>query len=350
MTDELEILRAWAPPDEAPPGDAAARVRARARLDEHIATGRPPRRARRRRALLVTAPALAVAAALVVVLVVALGTSRVEHGRFATRPATAGEALEQAAHAAQTAPDAVLPRPRQFFYVRARETYLTCSIGARGGFCALATKARESWSSLFRDGRVRTHVTGRAWPSETERQKWIAAGRPAIAGTRDENMGLHHNGHYFLGNDRLSASAMRDFALSGPALYRRLRDGWIKGQGGSLDGEIFTWVGDALRSQPTTPRLRAALYGALKHVPGLTYSAAVKDALGRPGVAVGRVDRARGVRSELLFDPWTSELLGEREVVVAHAPRQGFTAALGTVIGDAAYERRGVVDAIGQKP
>jgi hypothetical protein len=351
MSDELEILRAWAPPDEAARDDAAVLRRARARLHVHL--DRPPRSPWRRR-LLVTVPATMATAALVVVLVVALGTSShrtpPQRHPYATAPTTAAAALEQAARAADAQQDVVLPRPSQFFYTKSRETYLSCAIGGRRSFCALATKTRESWSSLLRDGRFRTHVISRSFPSEAERRKWIAAGRPPIAGTRDETMALHRNGHYFVGNDRLGYSELRDFGLSGAALYRRLRDGWVKGQGGTFAAELLTWVGDALRGQPAPPRLRAALYRALERLPDLTYAPAAKDALGRRAVAVGRVDRARGVRSELLIDPRTSELLGEREVVVAHVPHQGFIAPLGTVIGEAAYERRAVVDAAGQVP
>ena len=57
-----------------------------------------------------------------------------------------------------------------------------------------------------------------------------------------------------------------------------------------------------------------------------------------------------GTRHELLIDPRTSALLGERDVVVAHVRDRGFAAAVGTVYGDVAYERSGVVDAVGRKP
>jgi hypothetical protein len=351
MIDELEILRAWAPPGEAP-DDAAAATHARARLHAHIAAAPAPRRALWRRRLLVALPAVA-AAALAAGLIVALGTNRVTSQRHAygTGPTSAAAALEQAARAAEAGGAAeALPRPNQFFYIKSQERYLACALDGRHSYCALPAKTREAWTSLLRDGRFRTHVTARAWPSEAERRAWVAAGRPAIPGTRDEDMGLHHNGHYFLGNDRFSFTQLRDFDLSGAALFRRLRDGWIKGQGGTRDAEIFTWISDALRLQPTPPRVRAALYRALTYVPGLTYDPSVKDALGRRAVAVGRVDATRGVRSELLIDPNTSALLAARDVVVAHVPHPSFTASVGTVIGAATYERRGVVDAVGQEP
>jgi hypothetical protein len=42
-------------------------------------------------------------------------------------------------------------------------------------------------------------------------------------------------------------------------------------------------------------------------------------------------------------------MLAEREVVVRRSVR-GFDAPAGTVIADAVYERRGVVDRIGERP
>jgi hypothetical protein len=350
--DELTILRAWEPPADGISEDE--RARARARLDAHIAARRAPRaRARApfrlRRPWLVAAPLLA---AVAIAVVVAL-TSGVQEGRLSAPPATAAEALERAARAAEARPEA-FPRPRQFFYVKSQSTYLACRMPAAEdddrGFCGLTTQTREAWTSLLRDGRETTQVSKTSWPSERERQKWIAAGRPPLDQGRDGTMGLHHNGHYFLGNEKLSYRQMRDFDLSGDALYRRLTDRYIKGQGGSLHAEVFTWIGDALREQPAPPRLRAALYRALKHVPGLTYDRATTDRLGRPAVAVSRVDATRGVRSELLFDPDTSMLLAERDTVVAHVPHQGFAAPLGTVIGDAVYVKRGVVDQAGTRP
>jgi hypothetical protein len=351
MIDELELLRAWAPPDEDADADAAAAGgRARARLDAHVAAA--PRRRRRgrpaparRRWWLVAAP---VAVAVAVALVVALG-SGVQEGRVVPAPATAAQALEQAAHAAerQAAPE-VFPRPDQFFYTRTSARYLSCRLGGPHGFCALADQEREAWISLDRRGSETTRVTGHAWPSEAERRKWVAAGRPPVASATAGTFGLHANHAYYLGNERLSYEQMRDFDQDGAALFRRLRDGVVKGQGGSLYGEVFTQIGDALREQPAPPRLRAALFRALKHVPGVQFIRATQDRLGRPAVAVGRT--ARGIRRDLLFDPRTSEMLAEREVVVGDVPRAGFRAARGTVIGDAVYRQRGVVGAIGRRP
>lgn len=350
MTDELDILRAWAPPGEPAPDDLAARARVRVRLDDHLAR-HAPRRARRRRALLVTVPALAAAAALVAVLVVALGTSsQVTPPRrhsFATPPTTAAAALEQAARAAEHGSPA-FPGPSQFFYTKSLATYLACSIDRSGSYCALSTSRREAWISQTRRGEVRSTGLGVSWPSAAEKRKWVKAGRPRLAAPSTGVTHASPNHVYYVGNQRYSAAQMRDFHLTGAQLFRQIRDGLQKGQGPSPDGEVFVLLNDALRDQPTSPPLRAALLRALALVPGIGFDAHAKDRTGRSAVAVSRV--AHGVRHDILIDPKTSALLGERDVVVAREPRQGIDVPVGKVTGNVAYQAAGVVGAIGQKP
>ncbi len=348
MIDELELLRGWEPPRGDRDGDVV-RKRARARLATHIAaaTGPAPRRHRPRWWLIAVPGALAAAAvALAVVLSVGSG---VQEGRVAPAPATAAEALDQAADAAERQPTPeAFPRPDQFFYTRSRSTYLSCSFGATHRFCALAQQRREAWVSERRRGSETTRVLGHRWPSAAEQRKWVAAGRPSVAGQSQGTFRLSPNRAFYLGNERLSGEDMRAFDAQGDALFRRLRDGVAPGQGSSPAGEVFTQIGDALREQPAPPKLRAALYRALKDVPGVRFTPRTRDALGRPAVAVTRTED--GTRRELLFDPVTSAMLAEREVIVGARPIQGFVAPAGTVIADAVYEQRGVVDRVGERP
>ncbi|HET6506652.1 MAG TPA: CU044_5270 family protein [Baekduia sp.] len=355
MTDELEILRAWAPPDVAPPppdgAAGAARARARVALHAHIAAAPPARRARWRRRLLVTVPTAAALAALVVALVVALGTSgQVEPPRrhpYATAPTTAAAALERAARGAETASPA-FPRPDQFFYTKSIATYLACSMDRDASYCALSSSRREAWISQTRRGEIRTVGLGVSWPSPAERRKWIAAGRPRLAAPGDGVTHAHPDGVYHVGDRRYSAQQMRDFDGSGAQLFRQVRDGLRPGQGPSPDGEVFVLLDDALRDQPLAPRMRAAVLRALALVPGIGFDGHAKDRLGRSAFAISRV--ANGTRRDILLDPATGVLLGERDTLVAHVPHETVSAPLGTVIGDAAYERTGVVDAAGQQP
>jgi hypothetical protein len=349
MIDELEILRGWAPPGEERDEDAS-RARSRMRLDTHLATVAAPARPRRRsprRWWLVAAPG-ALAAAVGAAVLVSLG-SGVQEGRVTPAPATAAAALDQAAAAAERQPvPEAFPRADQFFYTRTRATYLSCSMDATRGFCVLSEMRREAWVGEQRRGSETTRVTGHRWPSATERRKWVAAGRPPVDRGRDGTFGLGPNHAFYLGNERLTGRKMRAFDEDGAALFRRLRDGVSNGQGPSLYGEVFTQIGDALREQPAPPKLRAALYRALKYVPGVRFVPRTRDGLGRPAVAVTRVED--GTRRELLFDPATSAMLAEREVIVSAARHRGFTAPVGTVIADAVYEQRGVVDRVGQRP
>jgi hypothetical protein len=267
----------------------------------------------------------------------------------APAPATAAAALDQAADAAERQPTPeAFPRSDQFFYTRSRSTYLSCRFDATHGFCALAQQRREAWVSERRRGSETTRVVGHRWPSAAERRKWVAAGRPSVAGQIEGTFRLSPNRAFSLGNERLSGRQMRAFDAEGAALFRRLRDGVSPGQGSSPAGEVFTQIGDALREQPAPPKLRAALYRALKYVPGVRFTPQTRDALGRPAVAVTRVED--GTRRELLFDPATSAMLAEREVIVGARRNQGFVAPVGTVIADAVYEQRGVVDRIGMRP
>jgi hypothetical protein len=352
---DLSALRAWDPPGEPPP-DPGARARARARLNAHVAAARPGRRAPRlrpSRRWLVTVPATVAIAAAIAVLVVVLGTSRVPEQRrsysAATAPTTAAQALEQAARAAETGSPA-FPRPEQFFYTFTEATYLACALDAGASYCALSSSRRESWISEERRGQVRTKALGVTWPSAAERRKWVAAGRPSLAlataGSGTTKASPNHA--FYLGNERLSAAQMRDFAQSGAQLYRRVHDGVTEGQGPSRDGETFVQLNDALRGLPTSPRLRAALFRAFAFVPRIGFVAHAKDRLGRPAVAITHVEQ--GTRHEILFDPRTSALLGERDVVAGPVRNRGYSAPEGTVVGDAAYRDQGVVDAIGERP
>ena len=70
--------------------------------------------------------------------------------------------------------------------------------------------------------------------------------------------------------------------------------------------------------------------------------------IGRPALAVALNDTLYGERSELLFDPKTSALLGERSVVVKPPPE--YHVKPGTVSEGATYITAGIVERIGQVP
>lgn len=87
------------------------------------------------------------------------------------------------------------------------------------------------------------------------------------------------------------------------------------GAGVSPDGEALVFIADTLRTGVVPADLRAALYRALAGIPGveITDNQATLD--GRTGVAFGR-DESNGIRQEIIIDPTTGEVIGERYVVL----------------------------------
>ncbi len=106
------------------------------------------------------------------------------------------------------------------------------------------------------------------------------------------------------------------------------------------DAETFTIIADLLRETYAPPALRAALYMIAAELPGVELIGQTKDPAGRDGIAVAYANA--GARHELIFDPDTSVMLGER-FVVTDATKE-YRVAPGTVVGWAAYLSSGIVD------
>ncbi|MGH3395959.1 MAG: CU044_5270 family protein [Streptosporangiaceae bacterium] len=94
------------------------------------------------------------------------------------------------------------------------------------------------------------------------------------------------------------------------------------------DDQAWTDITDLLGGMLVPPRLAIALFKVAAGIPGATVIRHVTDAAGRPGIAVARVDQAYPQDNELIFDPRTYRLLGERQTLTA--PQKGVGPA-GTV-------------------
>ena len=110
-------------------------------------------------------------------------------------------------------------------------------------------------------------------------------------------------------------------------------------EGGRFNVErTFELVGTLLQDSGS-PALRTALYQMVSQLPESGCSAGEPNAPGRPGIAVALAG-ADGTRSELLFDPVSTDVLEEAQVHVR----------AGTVLHYFAYESRGVVDSVRAVP
>ena len=129
------------------------------------------------------------------------------------------------------------------------------------------------------------------------------------------------------------------------ALWERLESDAEEG-GSSRYDRMFTRVGDSLRETAATSAQRAALYEVAARIPGVELLGRVTDRSGRPGLAVARVDEANATRHTLIFDPETSQLLGEEQAVVAG---NAFGYPAGTVVGYATYEPAAIVGSVDER-
>lgn len=94
-----------------------------------------------------------------------------------------------------------------------------------------------------------------------------------------------------------------------------------------LDHTVFLIVSELSMEMLLPPDVGAALYRAAAQLPGVFVVPDAEDAAGRIGDAVAHIDK-QGVRDELIFDPETFAVLGERRTVVADGELRKHTAQL----------------------
>lgn len=274
--NDLELLHdAWGTPDA--PSDGA-RANARAAL---LARAAP--RPRRRRPLV---PRLAAAAALALIVVAGLAAVRDLGGPAPeTVPNASAAVLERAAVAAEGKPFTP-PRSDQWIYIEDRIT------SSHGG----EPMTRRRWRAV--DG------TGMAWMDagklRVERIRG-GTGRPlrAVVGP-------------FAAYDTLAALPTDPDALLRWA-YRQAEN--VTGAGLTEDGDVYAIFSGILGDNVLPPELEAAIFRALKRVPGVTVDTI--DVGGRPALVVGQTED--WLREEFLLDAETYTYLGHSGTVVRDA-------------------------------
>jgi hypothetical protein len=271
---DLELLHdAWGAPD-AP--SAAARADARAAL--LVRARRTPRRRR-------LVPRLAAAAALALIVVAGLAAVR-DLGGPESVPDASAAVLERAAVAAEGKPF-VPPRDDQWIYVEERIT------SPGGG----EPMIRRYWRAV--DG------TGSAWRDDAGKLRVERVhggkGRPirALIGP-------------FAAYDQLAALPTDPDALLRRA-YREAAN--ITGAGLTEHGDVYALFNGMLRDNVLPPELEAAIFRALKRVPGVTVEPV--DVNGRAALRVGQTED--WLREEMLLDAQTYTYLGESGTVVRDA-------------------------------
>jgi hypothetical protein len=131
------------------------------------------------------------------------------------------------------------------------------------------------------------------------------------------------------------------------ALHDRARSDAVAHGYADTDGGTLTLLRDlAVSGSPEVgPALRAALFRAIALVPGVDTAGTATTLLGDTGSVVARTD-VDGFRQELVFDPDTGTVLGEREIAVASSVPG---VQNGTVYSESAT-RAGIVGEVGERP
>jgi hypothetical protein len=346
--NEIDLLRQLRADLPGPRAErrAAARGALVARI-EH--SQRPPAREAApvwRRSRLRLVAALAAAAALLVAL-----STLILGGDGQVQPAL-GQVLRAAAAVAAAQPAEPPPGPGQYFYTRSREAYLTTSVGftprcathpcdrehpreATRAWSVLTPRVRQTWIAADGAGRARV-VSGKPeFLTAGQRRAWKAAGSPHLGSGGVEDFAL--SGQPFLDTSNLPTE---------PKALRKLIEARkiprVDGPPG--EAETFTLIGDMLRNTYLPPAFRAALYRVVAELPKVELLGEVKDPVGRTGIGVAFTKGS--TTHELIFDPKTSALLGERELAAHRIPELQVPA--GTETGSATYLESKVVDGLGR--
>jgi hypothetical protein len=294
-------------------------------------------------------PRLFAAVAAAAVLLVATSTL-ILGGDGQVQPAV-GKVLREAAAIAATQPAEPAPGPGQYFYTRSREAYLT-TVGfnprcethpcdrehpweATRQWSALTPRFRQTWIAANGAGRARVVSAKPEFLTPGQRGAWRAAGSPHLSSGEVEDSAI--SGQPFLDTSDLPTR---------PEALRKLIEArkvpLVDGPPG--EAETFTLIGDMLRNTYLPPAFRAALYRVVAELPKVELLGKVKDPVGRSGIGVAYTkDRTR---HELIFDPTTSALLGEREVAVY--PIAELQVPAGTETGSVTYLESKVVDSLGR--
>jgi hypothetical protein len=337
------------------------------------------RRGTRRRSWRRHRPALA--GGLATLLAVALAVGLLPGG--AGRPAPAAAAVLDAA--ASTAASRTSPplKPGQFWYTRTEGKSLDMLPRAAPSarqFVALEPSIGEEWwgpTGVWRSrGRYGTPMV-----LDSDKAAWIATGRPPLQ-TNDRGSDLRgQQARQFMSWPGIlfprvewtkqtwnhAAQRLRQLPTDPTALDRRLRDNalrdgirlpgpdavnWCRRPTvtqrcrdlikASADVDIFQAAAWLLARPVTPPTLRATLFRVLARLEGIRLLGTTTDEKGRSGTAVAIT--FDGVRHELIYDPGSSLLLAERDVIVAARP-QAPRYPVGTTMRSQLYLTR-VVDSI----
>jgi hypothetical protein len=252
---------------------------------------------------------------------------------------------------------------------RSRPRHFTANLlGPEGeALPALVSTLKEVWISPQGKTRERETLGGVRFLSAADQRRWEGAGSPPPFAYDPAEHEVQRDGSGRLVKEFASRSwrGKHEFANL-PKLSRlptepeALRLAIENRSGGSAPVEASP--ADSERGAVTaerlweilveplaSPALRAAAFNALAEIPGIKLERNVADVAGRRGEALTWV-RERGFGRELIFDPHTSQVLAQAEMIFGAPSTHEYGVPADTVFRETAYLESEVVDSAGQRP
>jgi hypothetical protein len=318
--DEIEALRTLG--HDVPPPEPSAKRAARAALVAHAEAAAARPRWLPDRWFSLRRPRV-VGALAALGLVAILFSGLLPLGRGADPAAAA--ALNHAADIAAAQPDAAGDGYR---YTKSEGAYLSGISGGPGrpnGVWALVPVSREIWIKPDGSGRLLERSGEPIWFGSADKAAWVAEGSPDMGGEplSDTRFGPTppgaEPGTPQEGPGSLSYEDVDALPTDVAALREVIRARAAATGAGATELEMFTIVGDLLRETVAAPMVRAALYRVAASLDGVELTGSLTDRVGRTGTAVSLTGDRSGVGRErrvLIFDPETSALLAEEDVLL----------------------------------
>ncbi|XAS68613.1 CU044_5270 family protein [Micrococcaceae bacterium Sec5.7] len=241
--------------------------------------------------------------------------------------AEAAEVLNNAAAATIQTSDPVVG-PGQYLKIETTAVYGASSGGIGGSVSWLEKTGGQVYVPADREGewvwnredRVPIQFSSEAAKAvEAEiRKAQPTEGRPLLVGILRAPRGAFYGNEQTVvkGTPLTEASSLpRDPRALLDVIYER-----TKGSGKSPEIEAFVTIADGLRSGVLTADVRAALYKAAALITGVTVVDKQATVDGRTGTAIGIPSPDGGSRQELIIDPASGLVIGERNVLQKDYP------------------------------
>ncbi|HEY0280210.1 MAG TPA: hypothetical protein VGC32_18250 [Solirubrobacterales bacterium] len=280
---------------------------------------------------------------------------------------------------AAAAAAAALPKPGQFLFTKTEAVQLEgWEPGGRGAgpkdhprhftanllgpegnaMAALVPRIKEIWTGTDGRTRVRETLGQIEFLAAADQRRWEAAGSPPPFDFDPAENPIHQDGagrpykefsrRSFRG-DHVFSAVPKLFSL--PTEAQPLRLAIEHRSAGGRPAGVSSREGRAtvdrlveILTEPiTSPELRAAAFGALGEVPGVRPEAGVADATGRRGEALTwNIERGFGHR--VIFDPRTSKVLAEAQMILGPPSTHDYDAPPKTAFSETVYLDSAIVD------